>query len=497
MFVYSVSTPRHVRVSFGLPQPGKKNHISLLTGPNGSGKTDVLASIANVFHGRRGVPSGATVQWATGSNIRLTEMPLEEDDPLEEYERVHLVAQTFSPFSRFPAVRGPRRQTIEPIFSPDESDDYSCIGFNQSSRVEVRKLPFTIIQKALLRISERPSTARVAFDVLEELDFKDGFSLRYRANRYLMAFLNLNGDSILLAEALRGLCGKDGVLVGNQYIKPKALRRLRRELRMFGAEETGEFLRHAMSMISEHAERNNWSSGELLAEYRYLAFQGRQGMSLDFPYLQAFSVLMKLGLIDLVGCELTPIAGERVDLTNASSGQQQMLCSIFGLAAALEDNAVVLIDEPELSLHPRWQMNFFRHLETALAAVEGCHVIIATHSALIAQAASNHGVYISRLGAPGESMEFSVPVRKPAKSVEGVLVDVFGTPVPNSLHLSREILRLVTRAESGDLTDRVAARTELQRYMTLYRKDGEGSIEMRGLLDKALALVDEARPPAN
>lgn len=30
--------------------------------------------------------------------------------------------------------------------------------------------------------------------------------------------------------------------------------------------------------------------------------------------------------------------------------------SIFGLAAELEDDAVILVDESELSLHPRWQM---------------------------------------------------------------------------------------------------------------------------------------------
>jgi len=499
MFIYRVTTPRGVRVAFGLPDAGKRNHISLLTGPNGSGKTDVLASVAHVFHGSRRDPYGASVQWEASTGIRITEKPLSEDDEFEPHERIPLIAQTFSPFSRFPSLRNPRYDTATPVFSADETEaeDYSCIGFNQSTRVEVRRLPFTIIQKALLRISDRPSTARVTFDVLDELGFKNGFVMRYRANKHLMAFLTLNDDATRYRDVLTALRHQQTAVVDNHLINEKALKRLRRELKKFGVEETNEFLRHAINMISEHAKRHVLTSEGAVLEYEYLAFQGRHGMSQDFPYLQAFSVLSKLGLLELVGCELTPLAGGRVDLTSASSGQQQMLCSIFGLAAALENDAVVLIDEPELSLHPRWQMNFFRHIETALSAVVGCHVIIATHSPLIAQAAANHGVQISSLETRGQADEPQTSSRQQVKSVEGLLVDVFETPVPNSLHLSRQILKLVTRAESGTAIDRLDARAELQRYMTLYRADGEGSVEMRRMLDKALALVDEARPSAN
>ena len=496
MFIYSVTTPRGIQVKFGLPEESKQSHISLLTGPNGSGKTDVLASIAHAFHGRRGNEYGATVHWANGSHIRVTQRPLEPDEPFEEYERVRLIAQTFSPFSRFPDVRKPLHRETAPLFSPAESDDYSCIGFNQSSRVDLRTLAFSIVQKALLRLSERPSTARVAFEVLDELQFKNGFTLRYRATPYLMAFISFGGDALKYFDALAYVYQNEDAIIGNTHFGKSAVRNLRREVRKFGIDETSEFLRHAINMIEEHSAGSAWRHGKSLTEYEYLAFRNRQRMSRDFPYLQAFSVLMKLGLIELVGCELTPITGGRVDLSNASSGQQQMLCSIFGLAAALDDNSIVLIDEPELSLHPRWQMNFFRHLETALSAVEGCHVIIATHSALIAQAAANHAVRIFALGNSDAATESSEQPRSTLNSVEGMLVDVFSTPVPNSLHLSKQILKLVTKAEAGDYWDKLVAKLELERYQKLYRTDGDGSDAMLGMLRKAVKLVEDAGPSA-
>jgi len=50
-----------------------------------------------------------------------------------------------------------------------------------------------------------------------------------------------------------------------------------------------------------------------------------------------------------------------MDVTQTSSGQQQMLCSMLSLASALKDNSIVLIDEPELSLHPKaWETSQFR-----------------------------------------------------------------------------------------------------------------------------------------
>lgn len=217
-------------------------------------------------------------------------------------------------------------------------------------------------------------------------------------------------------------------------------------------------------------------------------------MSSDFPYLQAFSLLARLDLIEVDGCELTPIAGRPLDLSRTSSGQQQMLCSNFGLAAALDDDSVVLIDEPELSLHPLWQMNFFKHLETALEEVTHCHVILATHSPLIAQAAAAHGVQIVSMGGESNPQDMRASARREASSVEEMLVNVFDTPIPNSLHISKEIFSLVTKAESGTAWDKLQAMDQLKKYLSLYRRQGEGSPEMAHLLTKAMDLVSTAAP---
>lgn len=495
MFIHAVETPRKIKVSFGIPSLRRKNQISLLTGPNGSGKTDVLASIAQVFHGDKHHPSGAAVTWSKGSRFHTTHMPLYEHEGYGDYERVRLIAQTFSPFSRFPVPQRPKPLFGPPVYSRGEvsPEEYTCVGFNQKSRVDLNKLSFSIVESGILRLSDRPKTAKVAFDVLEDLGFKHGVTISYRTKKYFAAIATVARESTRLEQELDTF-GQSGEfpIAGNKG--KKILQQLRREIWSSSAVETAEYLRHALNMIEEYSHGKHLVRGKQLEVFNFPAFKDRHSMSMDFPYLQAFSVLARLELIEVIGCELIPLAGRPLDLTRTSSGQQQMLCSNFGLAASLDDDSVVLIDEPELSLHPRWQMTFFKHLETALEEVSGCHVILATHSPLIAQAAAAHGVQIVSMGTDSSPQDSIASTRREASSVEEMLVDVFDTPIPNSLHISKEIFGLVTKAEAGTKLDQLEAMAQLNKYLLLYRREGEGSTEMTSLLKKALELVSTATP---
>jgi hypothetical protein len=67
-----------------------------------------------------------------------------------------------------------------------------------------------------------------------------------------------------------------------------------------------------------------------------------------------------------------------------SSGQWHLISSMLGLALTLRHDSLVLIDEPENSLHPEWQRTYVELLSEVIEGTDGCHVFIATHSPLIA-----------------------------------------------------------------------------------------------------------------
>lgn len=63
-----------------------------------------------------------------------------------------------------------------------------------------------------------------------------------------------------------------------------------------------------------------------------------------------------------------------------SSGEFAMLSTILGISVAAKDShTLILLDEPELSQHPNWQMTLIDNLDKALRD-KVCHLLIATHS---------------------------------------------------------------------------------------------------------------------
>lgn len=70
--------------------------------------------------------------------------------------------------------------------------------------------------------------------------------------------------------------------------------------------------------------------------------------------------------------------------TDLSSGEQHELVLLYELLFKVEPNSLVLIDEPELSLHVGWQVQFLKDLQeiTKLADLD---ILIATHSPDIIQ----------------------------------------------------------------------------------------------------------------
>ena len=77
-----------------------------------------------------------------------------------------------------------------------------------------------------------------------------------------------------------------------------------------------------------------------------------------------------------------------VGLSMLSSGEQHELVLHYVLLFRARENEVVLIDEPELSLHVSWQKGFIDDL-LAMREVAGFDTLIATHSPYIAGRHSN------------------------------------------------------------------------------------------------------------
>ncbi len=82
------------------------------------------------------------------------------------------------------------------------------------------------------------------------------------------------------------------------------------------------------------------------------------------------------------GFKITSRNGSDVPLDKLSSGEQHQLILIFDLLFEVTRNSLILIDEPELSLHVAWQKAFIESL-SRIISLNAFDVILATHSPAI------------------------------------------------------------------------------------------------------------------
>ena len=71
--------------------------------------------------------------------------------------------------------------------------------------------------------------------------------------------------------------------------------------------------------------------------------------------------------------------GTNLDLEKLSSGEQHELVMLYELLFRTSSNSLILIDQPEISLHVSWQEQWLKDLEET-AELSGFRVIVATHS---------------------------------------------------------------------------------------------------------------------
>lgn len=90
---------------------------------------------------------------------------------------------------------------------------------------------------------------------------------------------------------------------------------------------------------------------------------------------------------------------QKLDIADLSSGERSYALSILAIAFSVIDYSIVIFDEPENSLHPKWQETIIHDIWTVMSRISNnSKLIIATHSPLIVAGAKNRLTYIFDLG---------------------------------------------------------------------------------------------------
>jgi energy-coupling factor transporter ATP-binding protein EcfA2 len=129
-----------------------------------------------------------------------------------------------------------------------------------------------------------------------------------------------------------------------------------------------------------------------------------------------------------------------------SSGEFHFLTLALGLLFSIEDDSVILVDEPEGGLHPQWQVTLMSSLTSLVRHYRECHLIVGTHSPLIVANTPEGSAIVDMDG-----LEASNPSEVPyGRSSEQILFDQFGLASSRNKSVIDAVQRAVSLIERGD-----------------------------------------------
>ena len=173
----------------------------------------------------------------------------------------------------------------------------------------------------------------------------------------------------------------------------------------------------------------------------------------------------------------TNSSGDEFDINELSSGEKQLFLRTLAIKMLNPENSIILIDEPELSLHPKWQQ---RIVDVYKKIGKNNQIIIATHSPHILGSVKKENIMLL-----DKDDEGKIVVRTGDE-----LYDSYGQPTDRVL---KDIMGLQTTRnpkvfklleEAGELVDK--NEYESEEFKTKYKE----LREILGNKDEDLLLMD-------
>jgi len=112
-------------------------------------------------------------------------------------------------------------------------------------------------------------------------------------------------------------------------------------------------------------------------------------------------------------------------LTNLSTGEKTLIFKVLKLYLQQTKNKIILIDEPELSLHPSWQNKVIGIYER-FAKINNNQIIIATHSPHILGSIDNKYIRVLKKDENGHIKAIKNNIHANGRDMNSILFDVMG-----------------------------------------------------------------------
>lgn len=158
--------------------------------------------------------------------------------------------------------------------------------------------------------------------------------------------------------------------------------------------------------------------------------------------------------------------GHGFSFDDSSSGEKHILYTVLNIARYLKNNSLVLIDEPEISLHPNWQMMYISFLKQLFKEYNSCHFILASHSPyLVSDLNPDSSSLVVLTTEQGLRSAQAVDYSTYAWSTENILYNVFHVRTTRNFYFDMDLRELLHKLDGNNVD-----KAQLLRIKELYQK---------------------------
>jgi len=388
------------------------NHITVLIGKNGSGKSTTLGEVARIYS------NTSKGKFSIEPNLLFDEVP------------ARVIAFSSTLYDKFPTAFK-SYDTKKDILESKFDRDYFYLGPRSGGFVSNRNSLRQMLDVISLASMQEKSSADLS-DIFEMVGYRPHINLKYRkagSSDNKIKFPKRPEDlSLEIKKYLSSVKGKNSLLP------------------FLHAIQDANVFNRIGGFISDIIEEKEFVfSLDLNSTKNFNDYVSR---------LKALNIGEKLGLFRLDSCTFVKSSAtdkyQEIEFSELSSGEASLILKTITLSALVKDNSLVLMDEPENSLHPSWQIKLIDSVKKAIRKYKGCHIVIATHSPFFIpnlNITDSTIVHVLR-GQDGSISGEFYQGDTYGRSFEKVLLDIFDVSTTRNLYFEQRLRNLVFLASS-------------------------------------------------
>lgn len=383
-----------------------QNIFTVIVGKNGSGKSRFLNDIIGNFVPIREVNS---INIISNYNYKTTKKI--ELDISQHPDR--LIAVSTSPYDKFPLLR-------TNSYGQNINEYYSYVGIRdlRTNNFSLGFMSKIMGQLLLIRSLDEIKFNKIK-EVLNYLGYSDEFHISFECriiNSQLNDLVNSKNPEDYFLE----------ILPKNSIYRP--------HIHFFKTED------NKLDIVKFERFMNILEKINSRREIYNLIFDSK---IIDSEIkINDISFLIEAGVVRLRNVGLRKLNTEKIyKISEASSGEQCIFTTLVGISCNITDNSLILIDEPEISLHPEWQEKYIQLLIETFQNYKDCHFIIATHSPQLISKLSKENCFILQM----DNKELKNAKYYANNSIDFQLANIFNSPGFKNEYLSRISFSIISK----------------------------------------------------